>query len=131
MHKRGNDNVNPSDQKHSIPRCLCLHFQGDNLSKWSSICSDFLVAEDSSLSFSSNLVNLETLIVKGLGGRVTLPDTLWKMVKLRHLHIYSHVVFNINNSLQKLDDLRILSLAWFSCTEDMNKVFEKMQIFRN
>ncbi|KAM3304317.1 putative late blight resistance protein R1B-16 [Capsicum chacoense] len=178
--KGDNGNMNPSYQKHSIPRRLCLHFQGDNLSKWSSICSDvqsfhlirgkriglssiahashtfnsfkFLlvlnleftvidsfpealtclryvavrVAEDSSLSFSANLVNLETLIVKGLGGRVTLPLTLWKMVKLRHLHIYNHVVFNINNSLQKLNDLRTLSSAWFSCTEDMNKAFENI-----
>ncbi|KAM3203328.1 putative late blight resistance protein R1B-16 [Capsicum annuum] len=178
--KGDNGNMNPSYQKHSIPRRLCLHFQGDNLSKWSSICSDvqsfhlmrgkriglfsiahashtfnsfkFLwvlnleftvidsfpealtclryvavrVAEDSSLSFSANLVNLETLIVKGLGGRVTLPPTLWKMVKLRHLHIYNHVVFNINNSLQKLDDLRTLSSARFYCTEDMNKVFENI-----
>ncbi|XP_047261457.1 putative late blight resistance protein homolog R1B-16 [Capsicum annuum] len=178
--KGDNGNMNPSYQKHSIPRRLCLHFQGDNLSKWSSICSDvqsfhlmrgkriglfsiahashtfnsfkFLwvlnleftvidsfpealtclryvavrVAEDSSLSFSANLVNLETLIVKGLGGRVTLPPTLWKMVKLRHLHIYNHVVFNINNSLQKLDDLRTLSSAWFPCTENMNKVFENI-----
>ncbi|KAM3203331.1 hypothetical protein P3L10_030957 [Capsicum annuum] len=178
--KGDNGNMNPSYQKYSIPRRLCLHFQGDNLSKWSSICSDvqsfhlmrgkriglssiahashtfnsfkFLwvlnleftvidsfpealtclryvavrVAEDSSLSFSANLVNLETLIVKGLGGRVTLPLTLWKMVKLRHLHIYNHVVFNINNSLQKLDHLRTLSSAWFPCTENMNKVFENI-----
>ncbi|XP_055809990.1 putative late blight resistance protein homolog R1B-16 isoform X2 [Solanum dulcamara] len=84
------------------------------------------VAEDSSLSFSDNLWNLETLIVKGLGGRVTLPDTLWKMVKLRHLHIYNRVVFNINNALRKMDGLRTLSSAWFSCVEDTNRVFTKI-----
>ncbi|XP_055809994.1 putative late blight resistance protein homolog R1B-16 [Solanum dulcamara] len=84
------------------------------------------VAEDSSLSFSDNLCNLETLIVKGLGGRVTLPDTLWKMVKLRHLHIYNRVVFNINNALRKMDGLRTLSSAWFSCVEDTNRVFAKI-----
>ncbi|MCD7473067.1 hypothetical protein HAX54_014652 [Datura stramonium] len=61
------------------------------------------VAEDSSLSFSTNLWNLQTLIVKGLGGRVTLPDTLWKMswssrnppqfvvLKLLQVTIYSKV----------------------------------------
>lgn len=36
------------------------------------------VAEDSSLSYSASLWNDETLIIKGLGGRVTLLDTLWK-----------------------------------------------------
>ncbi|XP_004239469.2 putative late blight resistance protein homolog R1B-16 [Solanum lycopersicum] len=84
------------------------------------------VAEDSSLSFSDNLWNLETLIVKGLGGRVTLPDTLWKMVKLRHLHIYNRAVFNINNALQEMDGLTTLSSPWFSCAEDADRVFAEM-----
>ncbi|CAN4124543.1 unnamed protein product [Withania somnifera] len=80
------------------------------------------IADDSSLSFSASLCNLETLIVKGLGGRVTIPDTLWKMVKLRHLHIYNRGDFHINNALQKMDALRTLSSAWFSCVEDMDRV---------
>ncbi|KAH0674883.1 hypothetical protein KY285_022684 [Solanum tuberosum] len=84
------------------------------------------VSEDSSLSFSRNLWNLETLIVKGLGGRVTLPDTVWKMVKLRHLHIYNRVVFNINNATREMDGLRTLSSAWFSCVEDTNRIIAKI-----
>ncbi|XP_055807720.1 putative late blight resistance protein homolog R1C-3 [Solanum dulcamara] len=169
-------------QKHKIPRRLCLHFQGDNLAAWSSICSDvqsfhlmksrhiasssisctsytfnnfkFLrvldlgstiidsfpealtclryvnvrIAEDSSLSFSSNLWNLETLIVKGIGGRVSLPDTLWKMVKLRHLHVYNRAMFtkpNVQEFLEsspKMDDLRTLASTCFSCAEDANSI---------
>ncbi|PHT33722.1 hypothetical protein CQW23_25522 [Capsicum baccatum] len=84
------------------------------------------VSDDSSLSFSDNLWNLETLIVKGLGGRVTVPGTLWKMVKLRHLHIYNRVVFNINNALREMDRLKTLSSVWFSCVEDTNRVFAKI-----
>ncbi|XP_059623563.1 putative late blight resistance protein homolog R1A-10 [Cornus florida] len=38
---------------------------------------------DSSIS---NLSNLETYIVGGFGGRVALPDNMWKMMKLRHLY---------------------------------------------
>ncbi|CAN4124555.1 unnamed protein product [Withania somnifera] len=83
------------------------------------------IADDSSLSFPASLYNLETLIVKGLGGRVTIPDTLWEMVKLRHLHIYNRGVFPINNALRKMDALRTLSSAWFSCVEDSNRVFAK------
>ncbi|KAF3666147.1 putative late blight resistance protein -like protein R1B-23-like [Capsicum annuum] len=86
------------------------------------------IAEDSSLSFSSNLWNLETLIVKGIGGRVSLPDTLWKMVKLRHLHIYSRAMFTKPNvqmfveSSPKMDVLRTLASAWFSCVEDADNI---------
>uniref|UniRef100_A0A3Q7IGE1 NB-ARC domain-containing protein n=1 Tax=Solanum lycopersicum TaxID=4081 RepID=A0A3Q7IGE1_SOLLC len=88
------------------------------------------VAEDSSLSFSYNRWNLETLIVKGLGKRVTLPDTLWKMVKLRHLHIYNHDVFNKKNALREMDGLRTLSSAWYSCVEETNMVIAKIPKFQ-
>ncbi|MCE3216597.1 hypothetical protein HAX54_007096 [Datura stramonium] len=90
------------------------------------------IAEDSSLSFSSNLWNLETLIVKGIGGRVSLPVTIWKMVKLRHLHIYNRVILTVDHvselhgSHPKMDNLRTLSSAWFSCVEDANNVFRKI-----
>ncbi|KAM3304311.1 hypothetical protein P3S67_015343 [Capsicum chacoense] len=179
---KGDNDMNPSIsyEKHSIPRRLCLYFQGDNLAEWRSICLDvqsfhlmkgrqvavssigrasytfnsfkylrvldleftvidsfpksltclryvaIRVSDDSSLSFSDNLWNLETLIVKGLGGRVTVPGTLWKMVKLRHLHIYNRVVFNINNALREMDRLKTLSSVWFSCVEDTNRVFAKI-----
>ncbi|MCE3216039.1 hypothetical protein HAX54_004549 [Datura stramonium] len=74
------------------------------------------VAEDSSISFSDNLRNLETLIVKGIGGRVSLPVTIWKMVKLRHLHIYKHIqprCVQYKQCSRKMDGLRTLSSAWF------------------
>ncbi|KAK4715150.1 hypothetical protein R3W88_013488 [Solanum pinnatisectum] len=150
--KGDNDNMNHSSisyKKHCIPRRLCLNFQGDNLAEWSSIYLEFTVidsfpevtclryaavriAEDSSLSFSSNLWNLETLIVKGIGGRVSLPDTLWKMIKLRHLHIYTRASFTTPNvheellkSLPKMKELRTLASVWFSCKEDVNNILAR------
>ncbi|XP_055809523.1 putative late blight resistance protein homolog R1B-16 [Solanum dulcamara] len=90
------------------------------------------ISEDSSLSFSSNLWNLETLIVKGMGRRVSLPDTLWKMVKLRHLHVYNSAIIPISNvheellkSPPKMNELRTLASAWFSCEEDANNILVK------
>ncbi|XP_055809988.1 putative late blight resistance protein homolog R1B-16 [Solanum dulcamara] len=90
------------------------------------------IADDSSLSFSSNRWNLETLIVKGMGRRVSLPDTLWKMVKLRHLHVYNSAIIPIPivheellKSPPKMNELRTLSSAWFSCVEDANNILVK------
>ncbi|PHU30039.1 hypothetical protein BC332_02132 [Capsicum chinense] len=40
---KGDNDMYPSSisyQKHSILRRLCIHFQGDNLAEWSSICPD-------------------------------------------------------------------------------------------
>ncbi|PHT33720.1 hypothetical protein CQW23_25520 [Capsicum baccatum] len=57
-----NDNMNPSHQKHSIPRCLCLHFQGDNLSKWSSICSDVVKSNNGDVHRSNKEQDNEKFI---------------------------------------------------------------------
>uniref|UniRef100_A0A1U7WJ47 LOW QUALITY PROTEIN: late blight resistance protein R1-A-like n=1 Tax=Nicotiana sylvestris TaxID=4096 RepID=A0A1U7WJ47_NICSY len=76
-----------------------------------------------------NLWNLETMILK-YGGRLSLPITVWKMVKLRHLH-------NIQGSLDmknaegllensaKLYDLETLSTVYFSCVEDADLVLRR------
>ncbi|CAN4124533.1 unnamed protein product [Withania somnifera] len=83
------------------------------------------------LSLPANLWNLETLIVQGTRGRVSLPDTIWKMVKLRHLQIRDQAFFTLQNdqefseSPSKMDDLQTLSSAYFSSTENANKVLAK------
>nr|GMD13578.1 putative late blight resistance protein homolog R1A-4 [Ipomoea batatas] len=44
-------------------------------------------------SFIDNLRNLETFLVKGRRGEIALPDTLWNMVRLRHLHVDNRASF--------------------------------------
>lgn len=38
-------------------------------------------------SLVCNLWKLETFLLKGLEGEVVLPDTIWKLCRLRHLRI--------------------------------------------
>ncbi|XP_070015887.1 putative late blight resistance protein homolog R1B-12 [Nicotiana sylvestris] len=68
----------------------------------------FRTAEDA-LPLPVNLCNLETLIVQGIGGRVSVPDTIWESVKLRHLHIYHKASFTLGGAKElespsKMDD---------------------------
>ncbi|MCE3216038.1 hypothetical protein HAX54_004548 [Datura stramonium] len=90
----------------------------------------FRTAKDT-LSLPTNLWNLETLIVQGLGGRVSVPDTIWEMVKLRHLHIYDQAFFTLNNgeesseSSSTMDDLQTISSVCFSCMENADKILKK------
>ncbi|CDP11163.1 unnamed protein product [Coffea canephora] len=45
----------------------------------------------------ANLRKLETLIVKGLRGKVVLPKTIWHMTSLMHLHVNIHVAFKLDD----------------------------------
>ncbi|KAM3288182.1 putative late blight resistance protein R1B-23 isoform X1 [Capsicum chacoense] len=95
----------------------------------------FRTAKDM-LLLPANLWNLETLIVQGMNGRVSLPDTIWKMVKLRHLHIYDQAFFTLNStqeiseSTSKMDDLQTLASAYFSCMDNADKILAKMPNLR-
>nr|XP_009777063.1 PREDICTED: putative late blight resistance protein homolog R1B-23 isoform X2 [Nicotiana sylvestris] len=90
----------------------------------------FRTAEDA-LSLPDNLRNLETLIVQGLRGRISLSDTIWKMVKLRHLHIYDRAFFTLNsgqefsNSPSTMVNLQTVSSACFPCVDNADKILEK------
>ncbi|WMV47163.1 hypothetical protein MTR67_040548, partial [Solanum verrucosum] len=71
-------------------------------------------AEELDFHPEPHLLHLETLIVEGLFEFVVLPETFWKMEKLRHVEI-NHVEFDLNNNKQgmfeessKLENLRIL-----------------------
>lgn len=83
------------------------------------------------LSLPPNLLNLETLIVQGISGRVSVPDTIWQMVKLRHLHIYDQALFTSNNGEEfserssTMDDLQTISSACFSCVKNADMILEK------
>ncbi|CAI9098739.1 OLC1v1035437C1 [Oldenlandia corymbosa var. corymbosa] len=41
----------------------------------------------------SNLENLQTLIVKSFKDKVVLPETIWRMKKLRHIHVTNNAFF--------------------------------------
>lgn len=90
----------------------------------------FRTVEDT-LSLPTDLLNVETLIVRGVGGRVSLPNTIWKMVKLRHLHIYDQAFFTLNNRKEfsetssTMDDLQTISSVCFSRVKNADKILEK------
>nr|XP_009798058.1 PREDICTED: LOW QUALITY PROTEIN: late blight resistance protein R1-A-like [Nicotiana sylvestris] len=85
----------------------------------------------------SNLRNLETLIIKGrrgsMSGPITVPITVWKMVKLKHVHISGSdgngfVIEDAEELLEdstKLHDLATLSTPYLSCVEDAELMLRK------
>ncbi|KAG5604144.1 hypothetical protein H5410_025636 [Solanum commersonii] len=87
----------------------------------------YFAARTSQKSITSSIVNLrnhETLIVKPMGGKLILPLTLLKMVKLRHLQIYSKAHFSTLNAAEELlenskfNNLITLSSPTFCCVRD-------------
>ncbi|CAI9101988.1 OLC1v1000169C1 [Oldenlandia corymbosa var. corymbosa] len=72
----------------------------------------------------SKLQNLETLVVKGLKKKIVLPDTIWRMKKLRHIHITNRVIFTLqrteDGSSSKLDNLVTLSVVFLKHGEGGN-----------
>ncbi|KAF3681176.1 putative glycosyltransferase 3-like [Capsicum annuum] len=68
---------------------------------------------------------------KLLNIKISLPDTIWTMVKLRHLQIHDQAVFTLQNeqefleSPSKMDDLQTLSSAYFSSAEHADKILAK------
>ncbi|PHT67858.1 putative late blight resistance protein -like protein R1B-23 [Capsicum annuum] len=80
-------------------------------------------SQKSITSSIANLRNLETLIVKPMRGKLILPLTLLKMVKLRHLQIYSKAHFTLNAAEESLEtakfvNLITLSSPTFCCVRD-------------
>ncbi|XP_027182304.1 putative late blight resistance protein homolog R1B-17 [Coffea eugenioides] len=61
----------------------------------------------------SNLRKLETFIVKGLKGKVVLPDSIWSMERLRHIHVNTHVDFNFQDD-KPGNSLKLVNLVSFS-----------------
>ncbi|KAL3506460.1 hypothetical protein ACH5RR_031842 [Cinchona calisaya] len=77
----------------------------------------------------SNLQKLETFVVKGFHGKVVLPDTIWRMKSLRHLHVNTHVAFELNDEKLgryfQLENLVSLSRPSLSCGEDIEKIMKR------
>ncbi|XP_027173977.1 late blight resistance protein R1-A-like [Coffea eugenioides] len=77
-----------------------------------------------------NLRKLETFVLKGLRGQVVLPDTIWHMTRLRHLHVNMHVAFTLDDEglevCCKLGDLVSLSCLSLSCSEDTESIIKRL-----
>ncbi|CAN4124459.1 unnamed protein product [Withania somnifera] len=79
----------------------------------------------------SNLWNLESLVLKAGYAAKTVPATVYKMVRLRHLHISSCRLLPIENAKElyedspKLHNLRTISIPRFSCIEDLELMLTK------
>nr|AAT39957.1 Putative late blight resistance protein, identical [Solanum demissum]AAT66773.1 Putative late blight resistance protein, identical [Solanum demissum] len=80
--------------------------------------------KDSITSLIANLWNLEILILKPTKGKLKLPVTIWKMVRLRHLCMDS-AYFTLNGAEGLLEKLEVLSTPCFSCARDVELLSEK------
>ncbi|XP_027100548.1 putative late blight resistance protein homolog R1A-10 [Coffea eugenioides] len=82
----------------------------------------------------SNLRVLESLLVKGLKGKVLLPYTLWSMEKLRHVHVNNYAAIALQDS-ESTSSSQALNLVSLSCpyllcgkgTEDIMRKLLKLQ----
>ncbi|MCD7449127.1 hypothetical protein HAX54_049489 [Datura stramonium] len=92
--------------------------------------------EESIPSSIANLQNLETLVVKGLGNELSLPHSLCKMVKMRHLHLKDRASFDLQNlklfleDPSQLENLESFSTPAFSCGEDVLRKTPNLQKLR-
>ncbi|XP_027117887.1 putative late blight resistance protein homolog R1A-4 [Coffea arabica] len=80
----------------------------------------------------SNLRRLETLILKGLRGMIMLPNTIWQMKSLRHVHVNPHISFNRDDEEQRggcfeLKNLVSLSCPSLSCGEEADRIIIRFQ----
>lgn len=76
-----------------------------------------------------NLWNLQTFIVKRNGGQVCLPDTFWKLSKLRYVSISDSALFDLcgaqesrDGNPSKLDNLETFSSIYVSRVNNMERM---------
>ncbi|XP_025886812.1 uncharacterized protein [Solanum lycopersicum] len=79
----------------------------------------------------AKLWNLETFIIKGMRGQVTLPCSLLNMTKLRHIHVNDRASFDLDNRSKSLADSQLVNLQTFSTPyvsygEDAEKILRNM-----
>nr|XP_027119064.1 putative late blight resistance protein homolog R1B-8 [Coffea arabica] len=82
----------------------------------------------------ANLRKLETFVVKGLRGQVVLPDNMWSMASLRHLHVNMHVAFKLGDKefggCCELGNLVSFSRLSLSCGEDTENIMKRLPNLR-
>ncbi|XP_027095638.2 putative late blight resistance protein homolog R1B-23 isoform X2 [Coffea arabica] len=91
--------------------------------RYLAVCGDL----DSIPASISCLWNLETLLVRGLKGKVDLPHTFWSMVKLRHVHVKSFTSFSfVKEDSSQLDNLVTLSSPVLFSGEETEKLMRQL-----
>ncbi|KAM3289651.1 putative late blight resistance protein R1B-23 [Capsicum chacoense] len=90
----------------------------------------YFAAETSDFSIITDCWKLETLKLKTLGETMSLPITLWKMDKLRHLHISNcsfarEFALDLIENSKKLHDLKTLSTPYFSSCQEAEFILRK------
>ncbi|XP_016488690.2 putative late blight resistance protein homolog R1B-16 isoform X1 [Nicotiana tabacum] len=84
----------------------------------------------------AKLWNLETFVVRGLGGEVKLPSSLLKLVKLRHIHVKNCASFSLHDNMGEsladcqLDNLETFSTPHLSYGEDTEMILRKVPKLR-
>ncbi|CAI9109184.1 OLC1v1008958C1 [Oldenlandia corymbosa var. corymbosa] len=73
----------------------------------------------------SDLENLESFLLKSLKSKIVLPVTIWRMRKLRHLHVTSHAIFSSPTSRDQLDGFVTLSLMYVLLGKETNEILMK------
>ncbi|KAH0675145.1 hypothetical protein KY285_022946 [Solanum tuberosum] len=134
----GKDNIyafssiaNASDMFHDFRflKVLDLEFTVIDSIPTNMVYLRYFAAQTSHESITSSihmLWNLETLIVNGMGEYMSVPSTIWNMVKLRHLHISpSFTAEELLEDSSKLNDLVTFSTPYFSCVEDAELMLGK------
>ncbi|KAH0671575.1 hypothetical protein KY289_026068 [Solanum tuberosum] len=87
---------------------------------------------DSFPSSVSDLWNLETFVVNGLHRVLKLPCSLFKMFKLRHVHVNSRASFSLHDNMceSQLVNLETFSTPCLSPGEDAEKILRSMPNLR-
>ncbi|KAH0754199.1 hypothetical protein KY290_024469 [Solanum tuberosum] len=87
---------------------------------------------DSIPSSVSDLWNLETFVVNGLHRVLKLPCSLFKMFKLRHVHVNSRASFSLHDNMceSQLVNLETFSTPRLSPGEDAEKILRSMPNLR-
>ncbi|CDP19728.1 unnamed protein product [Coffea canephora] len=77
--------------------------------RYLALCGDI----DSIPASITHLQNLETLLVKGLKGRILLPYAIWNMEKLRHLHVKNYATITLQDGESTIfpEVLNLVSLS--------------------
>ncbi|CAN4118532.1 unnamed protein product [Withania somnifera] len=73
---------------------------------------------------------LETFVTIGLSGEIEIPDAIWSLKNLRHLHITDRASFatpdNRRKFSDKLPNLRTMSTPFLSYGEDSEEIVRKL-----
>ncbi|CAI9091166.1 OLC1v1026120C1 [Oldenlandia corymbosa var. corymbosa] len=100
--------------------------------RYLAVCSDM----ESIPPSLSNLENLESLLVKSLKSKVVLPETIWRMRKLRHIRVTNCAIFSWGLTEDKnssdCEALSLVSLSFpcFTCGEATDEMMMRFSNLR-